>query len=66
MRLAHYLTVDEVAERCRVAPATVRGWILRKLLRKHKAHGRVLIDEADLDAFIKPDGSFPEPTEAVS
>ena len=65
MDVMEWLTVEEVADRCKVKPCTVRGWLLRKKLRKYKAHGRVLIAVADLAAFIKPDADSPGHTQAV-
>ena len=66
MAAVEYRTIKEVAERCRVAPMTVRGWLSRGLLRKHKAHGRVLVSEQDLVAFIKADAPQAAPDEAAA
>ena len=61
-----FFTVNEVAKLCKVKPCTVRGWLLRKRLRKHKAHGRVLVSEHDLAYFIKADPPEVDAFEAVA
>src|SRR4051812_9548348 len=47
------LTVEQVAERCRAKPKTVREWIRRGVLPAAKAGGRrYLVSPADLDRFL--------------
>ena len=55
MEKLEYLTVNEVAAERRVAPATVRGWILRRVhgFNPTRVGGRVLIARTDLDAFTR-------------
>jgi excisionase family DNA binding protein len=47
----HY-TVKEVAQRFQVTPRTVYDWLEKKQIGFLKVVGRVLIPQADLDAFI--------------
>ena len=66
MHVAHYLTVQEIAERYRVAPQTVRGWLHRKQLRKSKIGGRVLVEERDLSAFLKTEEAETETPQVMA
>ncbi len=53
MRQGEWFTVDEVAERLKVNPVTVRGWIRSgelKAVQLGRAGYRII--EADLQAFL--------------
>lgn len=49
-----WLTAREVAERLRVAPATVKGWCARGYLPGKNIYTRWWIRECDLDSFVLP------------
>ncbi len=50
-----YLSFSEVAQRCSVSVATVKGWIAKKLLKTHVVLGRQTVGEKDLNAFMEPE-----------
>ena len=61
--MADWLTVEEVAERLRVSPRTVRGWLQEGRLKGRNLGGRAgwRIREEDVDAFMESqEGSGPE------
>lgn len=47
-----YLTVEEVAARLHVSTRTVRRWISAGTLPSVRAGRRVLVDAADITAFL--------------
>ncbi len=47
-----YLTLKEAAAEARVQPRTVRRWVDEEGLRAHRTPGKILIDPADLKAFL--------------
>ncbi len=51
--LPKFLTVDEVAEVCRVSLRTVRRWIADGDLPVHRLGRRVLVSEDDFLRFLK-------------
>ena len=51
--LPRLLTVEEVAEICRVTGRTVRRWIADGELATYRLGGRVLVSENDLAAFLR-------------
>jgi excisionase family DNA binding protein len=53
--VAEWLTVEEVAERLRVSPRTVRGWLQYVRLKGRNLGGRAgwRIREKDVDAFME-------------
>jgi excisionase family DNA binding protein len=53
--VAEWLTVEEVAERLRVSPRTVRGWLQDGRLKGRNLGGRAgwRIREKDVDAFME-------------
>lgn len=51
-----FLTVDEAADKAKVAPGSVRRWLddPKVPLTKHKAgNGRVRVSEAELDEWLR-------------
>lgn len=46
------LTLVEAAEKVRRSPKTVYTWTSRKLIPHEKVLGRVLFDEAELEAWM--------------
>jgi excisionase family DNA binding protein len=50
---AHLMTVNEVAERVRVNPRTVRRWIDAGKLRAAKVMGGVRVEARELDNLVK-------------
>ena len=52
---ANYLTVDEVASRLSVHPASVRRWIAAGSLKAHRVGPRAIrVASSELDAFVQP------------
>ena len=53
--LEPHLTVDDVAERMKCAPRTVRNWISNGDLKAHRYGARMIrIDPADLKKLRRP------------
>ena len=50
--LPDFLTVAEVATRCRSSVRTVRRWIACDRIPIHRVGRRVLVAESDLGAFL--------------
>lgn len=48
-----FLSVAEAAAFARVSPGTVRRWIKANELTRHSAGTRVLVDRAELEAFLR-------------
>lgn len=49
-----YLTVKQAAAIAHVDPNTVYRWLAAGKLTKYKIEGRVLLDQAELNAKISP------------
>lgn len=51
--MTNWLTIEEVAERLRVSKRTVERKIKEKVLTAYKPAGRYVIDEKDLEKFVR-------------
>jgi excisionase family DNA binding protein len=49
---AKFYTIAQIAERLEVSTRTVRRWIDRGILIRHRMDGLVRISEADFQAFL--------------
>ena len=47
------LTIAQAAERLGVSRFTVRSWLRQRRLAFHKLGRRIVLDQADVDAFLK-------------
>lgn len=46
-------SIRSAARRCKVAPGTVRNWILTNRLKAERSNNRVYIEQSELDAVHK-------------
>jgi excisionase family DNA binding protein len=51
--MANYLTIEEAAEKIRMPYETLRRKIKEGLVKAYKPGKRVLIDERELELFVK-------------
>ncbi len=56
-----FLSIEEVARQCHVAPKTVRSWIEHDQLAARKAGRRYLVARADFTAFLATGEKEPQP-----
>ncbi len=55
IEVPQFATVKEAAQIARNSPWTIRAWLSKGLLPRHKARGKTLVRVDQLLAFIKPE-----------
>lgn len=52
-RLMLFYSIDELSEKLRVSPKTVRRWIRSRLISYQKFGGRIVVSQEQLNEFLK-------------